>query len=251
MKKVWKEQQKQDAYIARHVLEVRFAKKLMPFIDKKGSLLDIFSSKFQLTSYQMSEERIESSDKDQKLKFFFSTVNFGLQTEYSKDFESLKIGMLSLMSILKDESLLHNWPLLRVGVKSDIYYLVKGEDFSALRERFINKFTPGSRSLADELTANIEDVGFSSLNFKILGGANVNLMVGPMQKQQLLEQYFQGDPYNSAHNRVPAAGVFFSADVFQTDELPSLNEIEEQVGEHIETMESVFKRFQSWLSETV
>src|SRR3989338_8118492 len=87
--------------IYQHILEVRLKSLKPSLIDDRGKLTEFLLKQLpNVDKFRLSQDRIDILNKDNKINYFITVANFGLQIENSRSWHEFKIMASNLFDTL-------------------------------------------------------------------------------------------------------------------------------------------------------
>lgn len=231
--------------VYQHVLEVRLKSLKTSLIDDRGKLTEFLLKQLpSVDKFRISQDRIDILNKDNKINYFITVANFGLQIENSKSWQEFKTNVSNLLDTLSKNKFYIPEDFVRIGLKTQLMFHKKGQGFETVKDVF-NKKLFNLSDLETSLKAKATDIGFP-VNFESKDG-NFNIVTGPMKKQQASEQFFVRN--NVGYDlELPDTGIFFSIDYYQLNpSIKKFSDIKSYTISSIDKAQGEFELFIKWL----
>lgn len=241
-----------DKITIQHLFEARFLKKNLDVFDARGALIQKLLKDFSLDRYSVGHERVEVLSDDSKTRIFISSSNFGFQIEDAKDFACMrdftKRAIFVFSEALSDKE---DKSLIRVGVKSSIYFHPSGYSYQQIEEKYKN-LIQSSDTIFTALGGDYQDIGFDFVVLNKEKQIKSYVKTGPMQAPQLFaDRFFDKTAFTEKdQTELSEHGFFLLQDahrLYQNGEQVSSSELQTRILEQIDFIEVGFNKFRTLL----
>lgn len=238
---------KKDKVIMRHIMEVRFAKRVFSFMDYRGELIDFLANRLSGENIRFAENgtRADIAIRDLSKIFFVSYENFGLQIDGAEsfkdfsDFSTKLIEILGLFDKYKPDS------VARVGTRSSILFHPKECNFETVKEKYKDIIFANYKDMEVKTNTRVIDLG-CAFDLK-RNDDDVHISMGPVRKDEAVRKYFK----NSDHyDKFTRDGIFFDIDFSKnfSNEPFSIVKVAKEVKCNIDNVEEIFNGFLTYLN---
>lgn len=231
----------------RSILEIRLKERQFLFFDYKGALIDFLTSNYSGSKikYLNNGARVDVASEDLKEVLFFSIENFGFQLEGCRDFSAIKSEIEKIFKILEDFDKYKFKNIVRIGLKSFIYYHKKGKGFEAMKTFYKERMFKDSEIFEKISTSKIVDFGYSFNDVEI-NDSKASIMTGPVNEGEAIEKFFNdAEIYEDAKK----AGFMYVIDCYNNklSEGMTKTQIKDIALKNVDNIEQSFNGFKDFI----
>ncbi|MCX6809401.1 MAG: hypothetical protein NTZ65_01470 [Candidatus Berkelbacteria bacterium] len=224
---------KNDSFISRQIIEVRFKNKVFNFIDIRGEFADYVVNKLKYEEIAIAGNRVDFTTLDRTKKSFFSWENFGIQLDGEGNFDNFNKSISENIVMLKNYKKISLPEIIRIGTRITGLYHFPNKSVAQIKKSFDDVFFSHQALFEEKSGISIKDNGLFAMDIE-KEGLKAHVSVGIMTKDESIAKVFSDKLYDAYNYE---SGIFHDIDLY--DEAPTVknfDDLQSRVSSQIEKL---------------